>query len=80
MENVEVVGVCDVNLASFSSEQKSLQDEFHKDVSHKKDELAESIKVYSDTEKMLEELNPDLLDIVVPEDKHIDVALVGIKH
>ncbi len=80
MNNVEVVGVCDVNVESFSSSQKSLQDEFHKDVSHDKDSLDENIKVYTDVRVMLEELKPDLLDIVVPEDKHIDVALIGIEY
>ena len=80
MNNVEVIGVCDVNAESFSSNQKSLQDEFHKDVSHDKDELSENVKIYSDVEKMIKELKPDLIDIVVPEDKHIDVALIGIQY
>ena len=80
MDNVEVIGVCDVNMASFDSKQKSLQDEFHKDVSQDKDALGKNVKIYSDVEKMLKELKPDLLDVVVPEDKHIDVALVGIAH
>lgn len=80
MKNVEIIGVCDENAASFSSQQKSLQDEFHKDVSQDKDKLSENIKVYTDVEKMLTELKPDLLDIVVPEDVHIDVALKGIEH
>ena len=80
MNNVEVIGVCDANENSFSSKQKSLQDEFHKDVSQNKDSLSGNIKIYTDVEKMLKELKPDLLDIVVPEDVHIDVALKGIEY
>lgn len=80
MQNVEVIGVCDVNTMAFEAKGTSLQDEFHKDVSHDKDELDANIKIYSDLEKMLIELKPDLLDIVVPEDKHIDAALLGIKY
>ena len=80
MNNVEVIGVCDANENSFSSKQKSLQDEFHKDVSQNKDSLSGNINIYTDVEKMLKELKPDLLDIVVPEDVHIDVALKGIEY
>ena len=80
MDNVEVKGVCDLNENAFLNNTKSVQDEFHKDVSKNKDMLDESVKRYTDLEEMLRDLEPDVLDVVVPEDLHIDVALTGIKY
>lgn len=79
MEDVEIVGIFDVNEDSFNMEKKSAQDAFHKDMKSVSPEN-KNTRFFTNLEQMLAETRPDILDIVVPENIHINIALVGLKY
>jgi predicted dehydrogenase len=81
IETVDIVGVCDNDPAVLSEIEKTrLQDAFHQEVGgHKNKNPLAGIPRFNSVAGMLEEVNPDILDIVTPEKHHFQIACEGIE-
>lgn len=73
LSNVEVVAICDINVNNIDKE-KSLQDEFHKDVAKEDVFDFQNIKIYNDITELLLNENIDLIDVVSIESEHYNLA------
>lgn len=73
LNNVKITAICDVNINNIGK-TKSLQDEFHKDVS-KEDSLdLQNVNLYDNITDMLNKEEIDLVDITAIEVEHYNLA------
>ncbi|NTG78149.1 Gfo/Idh/MocA family oxidoreductase [Agrobacterium rhizogenes] len=80
LPNVELVAICDTDASAHSSNSIRAQDAFH--VGTRNSTVSKELmpcKAFTDVRTMIAESSLDLLDVVVPEAAHFEVAKAGLE-
>jgi len=77
---VEVVAICDTQFSTSIENVKSPQDDFHASAYQSPTAVPHTVRRFSDVQAMLTTLSLDMLDVVVPEQVHFEVARLGLEH
>lgn len=80
LPNVELVAICDADASAHSSNGTRAQDAFHVAAgSSAASSNGTPYQAFTDVRTMIAESSLDLLDVVVPEAAHFEVAKVGLE-